>query len=295
MRLIIFSLMLFIVGSGVAICADLELPTLHHIVGVKPSNDIQIPNDWLLNDSGEIDCKTCHQDADISDKTVDDVDKAADNFFTDGPFDELSNFCFSCHDKSNYERENIHQQIDANGKLIEASCTYCHTETLDPTLFTGNDERKLRLPLGESCTACHLKSPHLNAYNHLQKLDKKSLTNKQEAEQKHSVFMPLNQAGEVTCVTCHSPHQSGVIPEDNPVGRQVHDVTVKQGITYTDSHWSRIYANDKQTRLYELSTQWGESSSPTLVYKKIQSEVLLRLSARTGELCLACHSFGPDQ
>jgi len=52
---------------------------------------------------------------------------------------------------------------------------------------------------------------------------------------------------------------------------------------YHDNYWNRVYQADKKERLQELGLN--------LSYQKLTKEVLLRLPAKDGTLCRACHKF----
>jgi len=271
----------------------LELPPLHHVVRLKPSKAIKVPDEFPLNDKGQIDCDTCHGIEDIEDIPFDEVDKEDPKFFRNGPYLVLTDFCYSCHDKEPYERLNIHKQRLDDGSLDEKNCEYCHTEPPDPEKEIRRDELEFRLPPQMLCVGCHLKTPHLNAFNHLVEPDEEKLEQIKEAEKMHQIILPLDDEGKIMCATCHSPHEPGVIPKDKPAGRQVADASVEDGVSYVDHEWNDVFSEDKQERLDELNKH--EKEPTQLSYQRIESEVLLRLPAKDGTLCLACHSFEEER
>jgi hypothetical protein len=55
-------------------------------------------------------------------------------------------------------------------------------------------------------------------------------------------------------------------------------------VEYTEHSWSAVMKEDKRERLEKIAM-----SLP--MYKRIEKEVLLRLPAKDGTLCLSCHEF----
>lgn len=203
--------------------------------------------------------------------------------------EKLSDFCNRCHDKKDYERPNIHRMLDGKGGLIKDNCTFCHVEMPDPEKAKQGNHTGLplqfRLPIDKLCLGCHLKTPHLNSVNHLVKPSEEMFKVIKESEKRLGVILPLDSEGKVTCVTCHAPHEKGVVKEERPGGKQVADGSLKEGIVYEESPWSRVFAEDKRKRLEKLGAEFR------IEYRKIKKEVLLRLPAKDGTLCMACHKF----
>ncbi len=266
-----------------------ELPPLHHVVKVKPPEGMKVAKGFPLNEKGEIDCQTCHGIKDIKDIPFDEIDKSADNFHRGGPYRKLTDFCYNCHKKKDYQRPNIHKLLDDKGKYDKKACEFCHQKAPDPTKDIAFKDLKFRRPPQKLCFACHLKTPHLNALSHQVKVDEKMRKRIEQAEQKLGVILPLDSDGKVMCVTCHSPHEVGVISQTKPAGKQVADAILKDGISYVEHEWDVVFRADKKDRLQKLSRQNNESYS--LTYQRLKHEVLLRLPAKDGSLCLACHVF----
>lgn len=200
-------------------CHEYTQGTYIHPVYVKPSEDkkSRIPDTFPLVD-GEISCITCH---DIYLQCQDRVVLKLFNrrFLRGGPFLHRTDMCFNCHEKHEYEQLNPHDQIDAHGNLNEKKCLYCHTEKPDEKFgsFKGGafgKEVKLIGRLEVLCIRCHPKNEKFHPINanHLQKPSPATLANIKESEKKYEVILPLNSEGEVTCVTCHNPHEKGVLP-----------------------------------------------------------------------------------
>ena len=205
----------------------IELPSMHHLVKIKPPQDMKIPKAFPLNDKGAIDCKTCHGIKNIEKTPIDKVDKKAKNFHRGGPYEQLSEFCHNCHEKKDYKRPNIHNLLDDKGKYDEAKCEYCHKKAPDLKKDIKRDDLEFRLSPQKLCWGCHLKTPHLNALNHLVKPDKKMRKHMLKAEKKLNVILPLDKEGKIMCATCHAPHESGLIDKKKPAGKQVADTDLE--------------------------------------------------------------------
>ncbi len=287
--ILLATLLLFSFVSYGAEEKKIEMSPLHHVVKVKPSEGMKIPKKLTLNDEGQIDCKTCHGIKDIEKIPINKVDKKANNFHRGGPYKQLSDLCYQCHKKKEYKRPNIHKLLDDKGKFDEEDCEYCHKEAPDLKKEIKRDELEFRLPPQKICFGCHLKTPHLNALNHQVKPDKKMRQRMHEFEKKLKIILPLDDEGKVMCTTCHAPHQPGVIDRKTPAGKQVADADLDKGVSYAEHAWNNVFKSDKKTRLKKLAEQ-GDGQHE-LNYQRIKTEVLLRLSAKKGSLCLACHKF----
>ncbi len=274
-----------------------EMPAMHHLFDVKPSADISIPDTFPLNKSKQIDCQTCHGIKDMEEQDFKKVDKQDDNFFREGPYETMTDFCYRCHNTKQYQRDNIHKMLGSDGKIIKNTCLYCHEEVLDPEQDpeegSGPDELKLRLPPQNICYGCHLYTPHLNALGHQQKPDDDMKKRIQKYEQEYKIILPLSDDEKVMCITCHSPHQLDVISREKPAGKQVLnngvDNDLDKGITYSEHPWNKVFIEDKINRLNKLNQETGKNH--VLNYQRIEKEILLRLPAKDGKLCLVCHKF----
>lgn len=273
--------------SGLVLAADKkEMSAMHHLIKVRPSKNINIPDSFKLNDEHEIDCLTCHGIKNIEDIPLDDINKNEENFFREGPYIKITDFCYRCHQQENYKRLNVHVLLDKNGKIKKKQCLYCHMKKPDLKADRYSD-LEFRLPPEKLCYGCHLKSPHLNASNHNGKPDKKMSKRIKYAEKKQGIIFPLDKQGKIMCVTCHTSHQIDLIDREKPAGKQVADTSLNKGISYRKHDWNSVYQDDKQQRLSQLSG----AGNISLEYQRIENEVLLRLSAKDGSLCLSCHEF----
>ena len=270
-----------------------EMPAMHHLFDVEPSEEISIPDTFPLNKSKQVDCQTCHGIKDMEDQDFKKIDKQDDGFFREGPYEIMTDFCYRCHDTKQYQRDNIHKMLDADGEIIKNTCLYCHEEALDPEEDLTEDDKpgqlKLRLSPQSICYGCHLYTPHFNALSHQQKPDEDMTERISRYEQDHKIIFPLSDDGKVMCITCHSSHQIDVISRQKPAGKQVDNKDLDEGITYNKHPWNKVFIQDKKNRLNKLNQETDKNH--VLDYQRIEKEILLRLPAKDGELCLVCHKF----
>ncbi|WP_367155578.1 hypothetical protein [Methylomonas sp. HYX-M1] len=266
-----------------------RLPDLHHAVDVELADGMQPPAAFELKD-GKLSCQTCHGLEKMDETPYDKIDKKAANFLRGGPYRPLEKFCYNCHDKESHQRPNVHLMLDESGDIKKEHCLYCHEkvhEQRDEPL--AREQLKLRLPAEKLCFGCHLKTPHLNALEHQGAKPKDNMKkHMDQAAREHGIILPLAADGRVTCVSCHSPHPEGVMDINNPAGAQV-SADVKKGVKYQEHSWDQVFRADKDERLLALAMQHGER--PDLGYRRLSNEVLLRLPALDGSLCLSCHEF----
>ncbi len=59
-----------------------EMPAMHHLFEVEPSEDISIPDTFPLNKNKQIDCQTCHGIKDMKEQDFEKIDKQDEKFFS---------------------------------------------------------------------------------------------------------------------------------------------------------------------------------------------------------------------
>ncbi len=289
---------LLLIGfSGLVSAQKQPLPPLHHPVGITLPQNMQVPDDFPLGKQQELVCDTCHGVENLDQVPQAKVNTRVKNFLRSGPYDgsgkTLLDFCGNCHEsrfkQKNMQRTNVHKMLDKQGKQIKKNCTYCHASVPDPV--KDQDWRKLRFQISPEklCYGCHLKTTHLNAVQHQVKPSDKVLKQMQRSEQQKQLVLPLDKRGKMMCVTCHSPHQQGVLNAHSKGGKQVAQTSLDQGIQYAKPNfWSRVFAQDKAVRWQQLNEVKGLKLPE---YRPIKQEALLRLPAKDGQLCRACHVF----
>ncbi|MBI4843231.1 MAG: hypothetical protein HY809_02760 [Nitrospirae bacterium] len=200
-------------------CHEYTPGTYIHPVFIKLSDEkkSKIPDNFPL-DNGEITCLTCH---DIYLQCQDRVVLKLFNrlFLRGGPYLQRTDICFNCHNRSEYAKLNPHNQLDEYGNIIGEKCLYCHTEKPDEKLdaykeTSSGHQVKLIGNFDALCLRCHPEKGRFHPINadHLRRPSAVTLSNIKEAEKKYNVILPLNDKGEITCATCHNPHEKGVLP-----------------------------------------------------------------------------------
>lgn len=184
-----------------------------HSVDVVPSPEKakKIPPDFPL-DNGKLTCGTCHDIYRQCQKRL--FEK---NSLRGAPYTKRTDFCYKCHVETRYQRLNPHDQINDAGEVIIQKCLFCHKEKPDAAHATFKDV-KLIGNIEVLCQRCHMiAGNHSGNYDHLGIVPSaERLKVMKGMEEKFNIILPLDENGEMTCITCHNPHDTGVIPSDRP-------------------------------------------------------------------------------
>ena len=267
-----------------------KIPPLHHLVDIAVPDSMHIDSRLPLQTDRTLKCAVCHGIEDIDKQDFALIDKKDPDFLRGGPYPDLNQFCYRCHEKEKHRRPNIHDMLDAQGNPNEDYCRYCHQEVLARDQRHELSELKLRAPMDTLCYGCHLKTPHFNALEHQVEPSEKVAKQRERFLREHpEVILPLTEDNRITCITCHTPHPPGVIDSSLPAAHQVSTAKVNEAPLYRDSLWEETITEDKASRLAAISARYGRPV--TYVYQQIQGEALLRLAAKDGTLCRACHTF----
>ena len=186
-----------------------------HPVDIEASEEkkARIPAELPLQ-KGKITCLTCHDIYWQCQKRS--VDK---NSLRGKRFPKRSDFCYNCHDKAGYRMLDIHTQLNAGGKIIVETCLYCHTGKPDEYRARYENVEFIG-DLEMICQRCHtIRGNHAGNFNHLVKPSANALARMQAMEKKFGIILPLDENGQLTCITCHNPHDEGVIQGDSPAAR----------------------------------------------------------------------------
>ena len=186
-----------------------------HPVNMEPSQGIKgkIPAELPLQ-KGKITCLTCHDIYWQCRKRR--VDK---NSLRVKRSPKRTDFCYRCHDKAKYMKLEIHNQINSDGTIIVEKCLYCHTDKPDESRARYKDVKFIG-DLTMLCQGCHvIRGNHSGNFNHMVRPSATTLARMQAIENDFGIILPLDENGKLTCITCHNPHQSGVIRSGSPAAR----------------------------------------------------------------------------
>ena len=187
-----------------------------HPVDIAPSEKIkaEIPSDFALRE-GKISCGTCH-DIFIQCQVNQKLFQKDEKFLRRRQSKKRTDICFECHDRTKFNVYNPHKQLNTDGNLIQETCLYCHT--IIPDVNTAKHEDAKLIGNNEAlCMRCHKKNNKASLHDtHVRKPSPKVLTRIRLMEKQFNIVLPLNADGMVTCVTCHNPHEKGVIPTKRP-------------------------------------------------------------------------------
>lgn len=189
---------------------------------IEPSEEkkAKIPRDFPLQ-QGRITCLTCHDIYKQCQKDTHVVKTRAGerSFYRDeimflrgGRSQKRTDICFKCHNEQKYKNLNPHEQLTEKGDIIPEICLYCHTEKPDEKTAAFDDVTLIG-DLKMLCQRCHgTMERHPSGVNHYLRPSGTMYTRMQILEDKLETVFPLDNEYMITCVTCHNPHERGVIP-----------------------------------------------------------------------------------
>jgi predicted CXXCH cytochrome family protein len=169
-----------------------------------------LPFSWPLHND-RITCLTCHDAlVQMHDNPI--LQLLNPLFLRSRSDASPGDFCFSCHDAQDYRKENPHEQLDATGTIIETSCLSCHRSVPDTKAAFEAAMNSLRDESTRLCVSCHGGKDvnHPVWGNHLLPLPDTMGAKLQAKTADRDVYLPLEN-NSIACVTCHNPHQQGVL------------------------------------------------------------------------------------
>jgi hypothetical protein len=183
---------------------DLRHPT---DVAVPKAMQAKIPSGFPLRD-GQITCVSCHTFKVLCAPSDPHISSLRGE-----PYPDRTGFCFRCHEAKQYERLNPHNQLDASGRMVADKCLFCHTQKPDETQATYTTI-KLIGGVEMLCQGCHnVGDRHPAGKPHMVRPTLEYQVRMQALERQYGLVLPLDENGKLTCITCHNPHDAGVIPK----------------------------------------------------------------------------------
>ncbi|MCK6501863.1 hypothetical protein L6R53_00420 [Myxococcota bacterium] len=230
-----------------------------HMVGEAPST-VRIAEGFPLHD-GLVTCTTCHvEPAHGGDEVV------PAPYHRGGPYADVLDLCFQCHDRSTYARHDPHHPVGPREQDDE-SCAACHKGP--PETRVEAAKARLREDPEAACRTCHEGWVHVGASTHVGKQVPAEVAAKLPAE------LALMD-GRIACWTCHEVHATH--QEDRVAdrwrGERPLSLALRQGAV--QSEWD----------LPDVELDW-----PGTVDE--EHPPLLALPVEDGALCHACHGDGP--
>ena len=263
-----------------------------HPVGGVGTEKVKIPAAFPLDGAGRTTCLTCHDHLPLCQNPGREAKGAflrpvVLELEPTGGAESLS-FCYACHLEDEVAAYNPHErQVTAAGEIEERRCLFCHRERLDPQVESERGDYRLRKEISVICIGCHLLTPHAGAAEHLEEPSEAVLATLREAEERLKVVLPLDEKERVNCATCHNPHQEGVFPVGSPAGALYTEAEIPPEVVAKYRNWARPGEGRKSFRLGLPDFQAALRS-----VEDLKPERNMRLSARDGSLCAACHGPG---
>ena len=174
--------------------------------------------------SGEVVCSTCHDIAYQCEHPTVQYSFHNPGFLRDRTSRDTGQYCFECHESSDYEELNPHQGV--TGTPPRPSCQLCHANV--PETSAAGElivEFNMQHDLNDMCKGCHEVRPHPKSMSfgapsadeewiHLVAPSTEVLQNMSESEAETGIGLPFNPPnGEVFRAACHNPHDFGVSGE----------------------------------------------------------------------------------
>lgn len=194
-------------------CHD-ALARMEHPTGLRPGPTLaeRIPDDLPVPD-GRMECVTCH---DVTFQCrPDELDQP---ILRGGPYPDRTTFCFRCHDREAYLKFDPHNQLDEQGDVVTEKCLHCHERMPDPR-WTSEENLAFVGGIAELCRRCHPLGMHPSGVDHEVAPTDALLERMAALERSLDIVLPLDEDGRLTCITCHNPHEVGVIPAHRPSSR----------------------------------------------------------------------------
>lgn len=193
-------------GESLRLCRRCHTGVEHHPLGVKST-----PATWKMDfshtplEKEAVVCISCHKPLEC----LGGVGRENPRFLRGGPYNSVEEFCARCHEGKNFSTLNPHDQIDESGEIYQKKCLYCHVVVPDVSVVGAY--LKYTDTLTALCISCHQTGLHPSGSDHLKPLGKTMLLRLRKYEERRMVRLPLEDEDRLTCVTCHNPHERGLL------------------------------------------------------------------------------------
>jgi hypothetical protein len=200
-------------GESLRLCQRCHAGVEHHPLGVTST-----PATWKMDfsrtplEKEAVVCISCHKPPEC----LGAVGRENPRFLRGGPYNTVEEFCARCHEGKNFSTLNPHDQIDGSGEIYEKKCLYCHVVV--PSVSAGADGLRYTDTLTALCISCHQTGPHPSGVDHVTELPREMRDNLGEYEERRKVRLPLEEDDHVTCITCHNPHERGLLKGAGGIG-----------------------------------------------------------------------------
>jgi hypothetical protein len=227
-----------------------------HPVALAPKN-VAVPDGWPL-DEGIVSCWTCHTEPACAAGEP----AEAPLYLRGGAFGRINDFCYRCHERQAYVREDPHHPMERRS-ADDSTCAACHVGLPEPG--AAPEASKIREVEGGVCSTCHEPDTHLGTRSHMHERVEPG----PRGRMPEAVALPAD--GTVQCWSCHEVHDETPMPSRR--WHRGHDLA------------QALRADAREEWQLEDVERWPCDESG-------EHPPMLALPLEDGSLCHACHAEG---